>query len=416
MNSSTNATYSLEEEDWEEFRNNGIPISVFLAVLCVVGTVGNVHVFLVYLLRYKSNIYKTFILCLAAVDFLGCTFCIPASLYIIRHPNTLQSSAFCKMSRALTYFVGAYSLLLLDCIAVERYRKVCQATRAQFTLQMTRIVCVVVCLFVIVVITIPVVVIYGLNQKTTKAHSLIGYECTVLELYKNSTLIKVYRGFVFFIFVLLLIISVVLYTLVGRKIYAAYKNKHRKTRTKSCMSEFKQSSNKSISTQACGNKNTDEGETDDVTNSAAHVTSETHNHVMTSCPRDPDVKDNHSGDRSQQSTITGNTYLNALNEKKRKKLERSRNITMIFLVVSIMSFGGYLPYLLTTLIRNISRSLFENIEKNNGALIFFIRWMVFFNNAINPIVYGFMDKKVRKELSHGYVKMMRCCFSCRNGY
>ncbi|XP_069121599.1 cholecystokinin receptor-like [Argopecten irradians] len=420
MNVSNNVTYSLEEEDWDEFTNNGIPITVLLIGLCVVGTVGNVHVFLVYLLRYQANIYKTFILCLAAADFLGCTFCVPASLYIIRHPNTIQSPTFCKINRALTYFVGAYSLMLLDCIAVERYRKVCQATRAQFTLKMTRVICVVVCLFVIGTVVIPVIIIYGINQKVTKVHSLVGYECTVLDHYKSSTLTKIYRGFVFFIFVLFLITSVVLYSLVGRKIYD-HKNKQKKADKsrdpKRSMFNFRKSQSKSTSSEDGGNKLTlykEDKETDDTKSTSLQDSSlQGGSNVENSCPRDSGAS---SGKRSQtQNQIgTGSNYLNALNDRKRKKLDRSRNITLIFLVVSIMSFGGYLPYLLTTLLRNISRSTFEHIEENYGAVVTFIRWMVFINNAINPIVYGFMDKKFRDELSKCYIKLWRSCL-CRNG-
>ncbi|XP_069107345.1 5-hydroxytryptamine receptor 1F-like [Argopecten irradians] len=406
MNVSNNVTYSLEEEDWNEFRKNGIPITVLLIGLCVVGTVGNVHVFLVYLLKYQENIYQTFILCLAATDFLGCSFCIPASLYIIRHPNTIQSPTFCKVHSALTYFVGAYSLLLLTCIAVERYRKVCQATRAQFTLKMTRVMCAVVCIYVFGANFIPVIIIYGINQKVTKAHSLVGYECTVLDHYKSSTFTKIYRGFVFFIFVLLIITSIVVYSLIGRKLYA-HENKHKKAdqlkEDKRNAFYLKESEGKTISSENCGNKITHYKEDKESTLTPLSDW-QGENNVETSCPSDSCVN---TVNKSQNLTGTRCKYLNTLNDQKRKKLDRSRNITLIFLVVSIMSFGGYLPYLLTTLLRNISRSTFEHIEENYGAVVTFIRWMVFINNAINPIVYGFMDKKFRGKLSKCYSKLWR---------
>ncbi|XP_060066812.1 5-hydroxytryptamine receptor 1F-like [Ylistrum balloti] len=413
MNLSTNVTYSLEDEDYDEFRKTGIPITVYLIVLCVLGTIGNVHVFLVYLLRYKSNIYKTFVLCLAAVDFLGCTFCIPASLYIIRHPNTIQSLAFCKINRAITYFVGAYSLLLLDCIAVERYRKVCQATRAQFTIKITRIVCAINFAFVVIVIVIPVTIIYGINQKTTKAHSLTGYECTVLESFKNATLTKIYRGFVFLIFLALVIVSVVLYILIGKKIYT-HKNKTSTSSKQHAMSQLKQNVCKSVSSEDGENQTrTSEVEPMNSTkalNDKSESAIVTEKCVITTDPRNPEIKRNKSERENQTRATTGTEkkYLHTLNERKRKKLDRSRNITMIFLVVSILSFGGYLPYLITTLIRNISRSTFENFAENYETLDIFIRWMIFLNNAINPLVYGFMDKKFRSELQTCYVRMARC--------
>ncbi|XP_060066789.1 5-hydroxytryptamine receptor 1F-like [Ylistrum balloti] len=411
MNLSTNVTYSLEDEDYDEFRKTGIPITVYLIVLCVLGTIGNVHVFLVYLLRYKSNIYKTFVLCLAAVDFLGCTFCIPASLYIIRHPNTIQSSVFCKVYRAAMNFVGAYSLILLDCIAVERYRKVCAVTRRQFTLRTTRVVCALTCLLVIVTFAIPGILTYGINQKITKPHWLVGYECMILENLKSSTFMKVYRGIIFVMFVFFFIISAVLYTLVGRKI-SVHKNKHKEI----CISRKKPISTEDV--QCASSHSQEKDVSSDITTSimqvpgssdsniAVDIVLKTTNHLGSDMKHSDSVESHH--DQIRHTTETGNRYLNTLKERKRKELDRSRNITMVFLVVSILSFGGYLPYVLATLIRNINGPLYSNFMDKYGALDIFIRWMVFLNNAINPVVYGFMDKKFRKELAKFYTKLAHC--------
>ncbi|XP_069111419.1 5-hydroxytryptamine receptor 1F-like [Argopecten irradians] len=424
MNLSTNVTFSLEDEDWNEFKSNGIPIVVFLICLCATGTVGNMHVFLVYLLKYKSNIYKTFIQCLAAVDFLGCVLGIPMSLYIIIHTYSVQSAAFCKGARTLSYFVGAYSLLLLDCIAIERYRKVCQATRAQFTLKITRVICASLCLLVIAVIIIPVAIIYGINERITKTHSLIGYECTVLDQYKTSTLIKVYRGFVFFVFVVLLIIAVVLYTLIGRKVYT-HKNKLRKTdeflATEPRVKESKQR-DVSLSSADDGNKhgNRQRQDNDSGVITSAVSTPETsksnlshESHATTLYPNGNFVQSNVNEFKNQPKAGAEIRNLDTLKKKKRKALDKSINLTMIFLVVSIISFGGYLPYLVVTLIRNVNKSLYQSFTDNYGALDLFIRWMIFLNNAINPLVYGFMDSKFRRELTKLYGQLMSHCSVCR---
>ncbi|OWF44098.1 Neuropeptide FF receptor 1 [Mizuhopecten yessoensis] len=304
MKMSMNATYSLEEEDYEEFKKNGIPITAYLIVLCVVGTVGNTHVFLVYLLKYKASTYKTFTLCLAVVDFLGCTFCIPASLYIIRHRNTVQSLPFCKVYRALMNFTGAYSLLVLDCIAVERYRKVCQATRVQFTIRTTRILCAVNVVLVLVMIVIPGIIIYGINRKTTQDNSLLGYECTVLDHFKSSTLAKIYRGILFILFVLFLIVSIVLYTLVGRKIYV-HQIKHSRTVSLSTrMPKSKHTGSESLSTEDGRHPirhSHEKGMSSDIMTLVTTVhdnhNSDVPGDIRTSNPSAPDVNSNNSETR-----------------------------------------------------------------------------------------------------------------------
>ncbi|XP_069118239.1 probable G-protein coupled receptor No18, partial [Argopecten irradians] len=420
INSSSNETFSVDDEDWEDFKKNGIPITVFLIVLSVIGTIGNAHVFLVFLLRYKLNIFKTFVMCLAAVDFLGCSFVIPASLYLIRYSNSIQSSSFCKASLSLSYFTGSYSLLLLDCVAVERYRKVCQTNRKQLTVKLTGFICAFLCCLVIMVIVIPVAILYGSIQTTTETHLLIGFKCDVLDEYKGSTPTIVYRGFVFFLFVLLMFISVVLYTLVGRTVYS-HKNKLREANTLSGTefqpSEFKQGDT-SIFSENGGNESSQDILTGGNTNSISepHVTSYSmfpeNSQIMTSCTNGHDVTNN-SVAYNRLSTATGNRFLCILEKKKRKSLQKSVNLTMIFLSVSVISFGGYLPFLVIILIKSVNKSLYQNFADNHGALDFFIRWMVFLNNAVNPIVYGLMDKKFRKDISKFYSNMLHGWSVCR---
>ncbi|XP_060075031.1 probable G-protein coupled receptor No18 [Ylistrum balloti] len=409
MNSLTNVSYTLEQEDYDEYMKSGIPITAFLIVLCVVGTIGNLHVFLVYLLRYKPSIYKKFVLCLTAVDFVGCSFCVPATLYIIRNYLSMNSSALCKMYVTVMNTIGVYSLILLDCIAVERYRKVCQNTRVHFSQRTTRLLFGLNCVFMIVAFIIPGVLIFGINRKTTKAHSLDGYECTVLNNYKNSALVNVYRGFLFITVVTLLLISIVSYILIGRRIYIHQKNNittRNPQRTKHLTSQPDVVySDTTISITPVRSSPDSEITTD--------------SYVMSTAARDPDMKRDNSvaskSDKVGQSTEKEKAFLKSVHERKRKKLVKSRNVTKVFLVVSVISFGVYLPYLLTTVIRNINRPLYENFADNYGSIVYFITWMIFINNAINPIVYGFMDRTFRQELSAFYIQMKRCLVSWRHG-
>ncbi|XP_060076157.1 orexin receptor type 2-like [Ylistrum balloti] len=261
--------------------------------------------------------------------------------------------------------VGTYSLLFLNLIAVERYRKVCQRVRVQFSQRTTRVLCGLNFIVMLIVFIIPGFMIFGVNQQTTKTHSLPGYKCSVLNQLKKSMFVRVYGGFMLLTFVTSITISIVSYILIGRRIYIHQKN--------------------NITTPA----------------------------------RDPDMKRDNSvaskSDKVGQSTEKEKAFLKSMHERKRKKLVKSRNVTKVFLVVSVISFGVYLPYLLTTVIRNINPRLYQNFVDNNGSLSYFIIWMIFLNNAINPIVYGFMDRKFRQELSAFYIQMKRCLVSWRHG-
>ena len=73
------------------------------------------------------------------------------------------------------------------------------------------------------------------------------------------------------------------------------------------------------------------------------------------------------------------------------------------MVVSIISFGGYLPYLVSSVFRNVNRTSYESFVYNYASLELFIKWMMFLNNAINPMIYGFMDAKFRREIVKTYI-------------
>ncbi|XP_021366582.1 uncharacterized protein LOC110458928 isoform X1 [Mizuhopecten yessoensis] len=430
MNSSLNVTYSLEEEDYDEFKKSGNPGMVYLIVLCIVGTVGNTHVFLVYFLRFKTSVHQIFVLCLACVDFVGCIFCIPATLYIIRHPNTVQSLPYCKVYRAITYSVGTYSLLILAWIAVERYRQVCHATRVQFTTRITRIVCTVSCVLMLVLVVIPVTIIYGINRKTTQAHSLLGFECDVLDHFKGSTLAKTYMGTFLIVYLSLVIISAVMYILIRKKLYAHQNNLRNNGTVKSaittfCVQESGKTGSKSVFPKDGRKQDNRYQENDmsgdiEISATAASCVCDVdvlrESCVMPTVPQDTVMKGNDTkirhSNQQQQSRVTGINHINTLtrnDHKRQRQLDRSRTITLVFLVVSIISFGVYLPYLVLTLFWHFNSSLYNNFVNNYGSLENIICNLFFLNNVINPFIYGFMDKKLRTELSKIYVNMKHYC-------
>lgn len=90
-------------------------------------------------------------------------------------------------------------------------------------------------------------------------------------------------------------------------------------------------------------------------------------------------------------------------ENKRKTLKRSRNKTHVFLVVIVISFGGFLPFVITRCLG------YEDLAQNYKALILFFDHMGYLNSAINPVVDGFMYTKFRNELPCMYHQLKQLC-------
>ncbi|XP_060075357.1 uncharacterized protein LOC132555035 [Ylistrum balloti] len=78
-------------------------------------------------------------------------------------------------------------------------------------------------------------------------------------------------------------------------------------------------------------------------------------------------------------------------------LTRSRRLSIIFLVVTALSFGTCLPFLLFSILKVFDTSVARQIAEHANVSSF-LTYFYFFNSALNPIVYGFMDSKFRREI------------------
>ena len=383
MNSTDNFTFSdfdaLKIADYLEFSKNGIPILIFLLILSVVGTIGNVQVLTVYSLRYKASIYKTFVLCLSSVDFIGCVLVIPFLIPYIIHPFTTRSPVLCKLSTALNYFTGCTSLLLLDVIAIERYRKICQATKAQFTVRSARCVCVG-GIALGISYSMPYIVTYEINPTLIpKYDNLVGYICETGTAYEDSTFLFSVNVIIFLTFIVLVVLCIILYILVIRNIKKHYKTKHKQQYNITGLS---------------GNQPEQKTEPADTGIKTQKKNSKSES-----------VESNYSFDFTAETSIVTNKHskIPTRNTIRRRQFKSSRSTTTIFMTVSIISYTSYLPFLIYSVISRFE--FFQSFEDNAGAFIPFMKWMGILNNMVNPMVYGFMDAKFRRESSNLYAHM-----------
>ena len=382
---------ALEQEAYLEFTTYMIPILIFLLIVCSVGTVGNIIVLAVYSLRYQSSIYKTFVICLASVDLIGCIVGIPLLLPYVIYPRTQSSPVLCKLTVATGYFSGSSSMLLLDAIAIERYRKVCQSTKTQFTLRGARLMCLFDLLLAVCYI-IPVIVTQDVNPYSTRFNNLTGYVCETANDYKNSTFLFVYNLLIIIVYLILLSVCIVLYTFVTRKIKKHYKSQKRAYSVTETTSGGLGVENHQQRVEICSQQLASR-EID----SNLEVKKETSTGTMDT---DNNVTNELTDKASMDKTNLDNTNKDMERKPsrktlRRKKLKGSRSTTTIFMTVSIISFSSYFPFLVFSVVRKLN--FYAMFAKNAGAFIPFLRWMFFVNHFVNPMVYGFMDSKFRNE-------------------
>lgn len=113
-----------------------LPLIVFIGVMCVVGTVGNVVVIVVYNRKYPMCNFKYFVIILAVIDLISCCSLMPFEIYTLMHWYTFKSAAMCKTKSFFNAFTVTSSASTLLLIAIDRFRKVCRPHSKQIQPEM----------------------------------------------------------------------------------------------------------------------------------------------------------------------------------------------------------------------------------------------------------------------------------------
>lgn len=389
INSTGNATLpSLDELEWNKFLDKYIPVAVYLTILCIVGSVGNIHAFLVYSLRYKPSNHRTFVVWLAAVDFIACSCSIPFEIIDARFNYTFTSVGACKFFRFLNHFVTLSSGILLGVIAVERYRKACVPMGRQLSAKEAKYACFIT-VVVSFVMSLPVLVLYGPTLKPTKKYpELIGFDCTVLAQYKKA-FFKVYTSILLVLCTTIFIICVVTYTFIGRVLYRQMKFR-RATQTASPKQRLS-----SLSSCRGGTVSSDGGVT--TTLKIEQNSGSVHE------------DESSYGDNGKKSMMRSSAFTSSFKLKQSAKrwkiFDRSKQITLMFLVATVVSYAGYLPYLILVTIQGVSRPTYDSISAATGALTSILIRGYFLSNVANPLVYCFLDDRFRRECKKMYLQL-----------
>ena len=392
-------SYSLLKQlEFERFIARNIPVTSYLVILCLIGTIGNFHALLVYSLRYKCSNHRTFVIWLAAVDLIACAISIPFEIVDTRYGYTFYSEGACKIFRFLNHFVSACSGALLAVIAVERYRKACKPLGRQLTEKEAKCAC---CITVVVtgVLSIPALIFYGPSDKLINNYpNLIGKDCTVLSNFKRSNVFKGYNFVLLLISTVIFITCIVTYTFVGKVLYRQVKFR-RATQTRNPKQRLtSMSSNTQSSDLPGGRRISHEQHIEDEQSSM-----QGNGNYLTNIPSTP---------TSPKSLKI--KFSNAF--KKRRLFDRSKQITFMFLVATAVSYAGFLPYQVLIIIQAVSKGTSIKVATALGPFNSIFMRGYFLNNVTNPVVYCFMDERFRAECKNVYklLKKKICSLRCRN--
>lgn len=378
-----NSHVTLHEAEWREFIHAGLPFTVFLSVLAVTGTLGNAMVFLTNLRSNKQSNYRILIQSLALVDFLSCSVGISGYIIMARFRYTIESDILCKVSTVFYFCVGISSLTILSFTAIERYKKTCKPFGHQFSLRQTKIICVCLVGFGLI-LSLPSAFAFSSVPVKTKDFNLTGYRCM---LKKDRTFPKIYH-FVFAVcLILCVLINTIFYVIVGKTIMMQGKLRPRtvsfrcKQQKYSYVKRVDNDDGQLPKEDAANRSRDNDGEQDKLRRSVRLSGSS----VQT--------EGTHSDEATKRATPKG-----------RSLYEKSVQISLMFLVCSILSCSSFIPLLVFRCLESYDWSMRMRIFESLGPMAGILYRLHVVNHVINPIVYCLINRNFRTE----YTFLFKC--------
>ncbi|XP_069134036.1 cholecystokinin receptor type A-like [Argopecten irradians] len=367
MNYSNTSEHTLQELEWEIFVEQGIPVTVFLCVMSVVGTLGNALVILTVGRCGRWLNYKILIQYLSVNDLFSCAFSIPGYIVLTRFPYTLRSDAFCKSATMFHIFVGAYSVDLLCFIALERFRKTCRPFKPQFTVKYTKIVIACLAVFNLALASFG---LFTFSAQPIPVHvgNLIGIRCMIL---KESIFAKVFSKTLSLLLLLKIVVCTILYIIIGNRIL-----KHRKQRPRTASFRFQSSRN--------SKQNSNE-------ESYKDFKSETVNGAQRMSAKSVTSFELSISSRNGDST----RHKNAL--KGKALFTKSARISFMFLMCTCLSFISFVPVLIIRCVESFDWQLRKDMFEYLGPMAAILYRFHVLNHVINPIVYCLTNASFRRD-------------------
>ncbi|KAL4237698.1 hypothetical protein ACF0H5_002413 [Mactra antiquata] len=390
---------TIEELNAEEAKQH-IGGVVFVAILMIVGFVGNLHVLIVYAFFMKPSNHRIFILVLGTLDFITCIIGMPFIIVDLRNPLTFTLSSACKILRFINYFICSASALTLIIIATDRYRKICVPFGKQITQKVASLLCGLM-LFVAMLLSWPAPILFGIRRVETGTN-LTGTRCWTedkpnyddLQAYFNVVLILC----VFIVFVVL----VVLYTLIGRVISKQNSFKRRENGFKSPIPAPSQTTRASSTSELSNVGDELPGNNTRCVNFIyqGKMEDEIRPKDLTTC--DSNVNKSSAATREPPTHHEENNGYK--DDQSLKGYNRAKRTALIFFLITVIFFLSYFPHLTLIIIDFVSEDFVQNLSFHGKVFYNTFLWSFFINNVANCFVYSFFDKKFRQEVKNVYRK------------
>ena len=400
------------------------PVLAFYIFIMIVGLIGNAFVLYIYKIKFKRSSARTYILCLALLDFLVCCVGLPYHALDLTYILTYHHTEVCQ---ALSYLSGAVNLgsvFVLMVVAVDRYLKVCRPLKKQVVDFGNRRACAIAIISAII-ISIPNAIMYGESSvtKSAQGYNLTGVECFIDDEYAEGTFAVAYLIFYIIVFIICVLVLVVLYTFICRKIYRnqafhsqdssgnggniEHEVEHMDTikeeQSFGPIDTFKNENETATSTEVENGgvkesflKTSDTNKTQD----SRHVESPVSKKRSTKVESRKQSK--HESIKPLKSNALVRHTIKGATEK------HTRKITLMMLTITVVFIISYLPFIIISLADSADAEYWTDMSEGMKYFVDFMLRFYLINNMANAIIYSFWDERFRRECIV-IIQRLFCC-------
>ena len=354
-----------------------LPVIVYMLVLMLVGTFGNILVCCVYYSKPTKTSSHYFILSLAVFDLLTCVIGMPTEVTDLRFPYMFYAPVACKILRFIESVSTIGSSIILIAVAFDRYFRICRLGK-QMTSKTTKIICIV-AIVIGMLTSWPACILFGQKTIDIDAYPEIhAVDCSTDDSMRGTIYPTLYYGFLFLLFIMCLTFFTVIYTKIGRVIW-----KRKKARIgENANGSYKDSS---------FNENTP---SDQVSS-------------------DPVSADMSSDGNWNDKRMSSGSHLAFRKRSSSRHEIRVTRTTVVLFAVTVAYVISFLPFLVVMVLRNVISDFEENLTPEEEVVYKFCSKSYFINNAINPVIYSFLNVNFRKDTKTIFRKCLSACCCCR---
>ncbi|XP_052776792.1 cholecystokinin receptor type A-like [Mya arenaria] len=384
-----------------------IPLFIYLIIIGITGSIGNALVFYVYKKKYGRSNCRTFILCLSVIGLIACVCVIPIEILTLFHEYNFYRERICKTSVFLNTWPTLTSGVLLLCIAIDRYRKVCRPFKWQISHRESIIMCIAAGVIGVAFSWISPV-IYGIQTSRHPHYDINVTTCVETDSAK-ATVFPILNNVLFAVlFVCSLAGIIVMYCFIGVSIKH---HNERRTQFLGRRDVVSTAANEPLRIKS-ENANTtsdplfcsDDKNSERISKRKSAISTlepeRSNRHSILSSMMSYAARPISFLTRTLSSKYSGNEVNYRQKDRRSQKQYNAMKTAKIMFQVSLAFIVSYTPLLCILLIRTFNSDFVQSLnDSQRTAYKFFLR-SYYLNFALNPIIYGVRDVRFRQACKH----------------